>query len=327
MSVLISLMMINTLFGGPIENPPITQIAFGSCNRTDKPQPMWAPILASRPQVWIWTGDIVYGDTENMNIMRAKYDVQKRNPDYQRLLSQCRVIGIWDDHDYGLNNGGREFRQKAGSQQALLDFLDTPPDSPRRLQKGAYASHTFGPAGKQIKVILLDARYHRGSKGRGKILGRAQWRWLENELRDSRASLHLIVSGIQVIPMDHKYEKWANFPAARERLIQIIAKLKTPGVIFLSGDRHFAEISMAPDTAAGYPIYDVTSSGLTHSYLEYEGEPNRYRVGDMFTDLNFGMIEIDWDAKPVSVDLQIRDKANKIRRQKKLALSDLQPDH
>ncbi len=51
----------------------VTRVAFGSCNRSDLPQPLWTPIIETRPDLWIWTGDIVYGDTRDMAVLAGKY--------------------------------------------------------------------------------------------------------------------------------------------------------------------------------------------------------------------------------------------------------------
>src|SRR5688500_15416845 len=145
----------------PLRQNETTSIAFGSCNREDRPQPLWTVIGRQKPDVFVWLGDDVYADTDDMNVMHAKYDRQLANPLYRAVRNQVPIIGTWDDHDYGLNNGGREFRERAASQQAHLDFLGEPAHSPRRQQEGLYASYVYGAPGRQIKVILLDTRYHR----------------------------------------------------------------------------------------------------------------------------------------------------------------------
>lgn len=307
------------------EERPLQRIAFGSCSDEDLAQPLWKPVLATRPDLWVWLGDNIYGDTADVAVMRRKYQLQKSHPDYQMLQASSRIIGTWDDHDYGLNDGGREFAMREQSQQLLLDFLDVPRDSPRRARQGVYASYTYGPAGAQVKVILLDTRYHRDPIGsNGTVLGEEQWRWLERELRDSKAQVHLIGSSIQVIPQDHRFEKWANFPAERERLFRLIGETRAPGVIFVSGDRHIAEISRLDDTAAGYPLWEVTASGLTHTWRDTTAtEVNRHRRGDMLIALNFGLLELDWQRREVRVE--VRDRDNQVRLAESIALSNLQP--
>ncbi|MBB6609899.1 alkaline phosphatase family protein [Pontibacter sp. Tf4] len=300
---------------------PVQTIAFGSCNRQDLPQVIWPAINQHNPDVWVWLGDNIYGDSEDMAVLKQKYDMVLNEPGYQQLKAKASIIGTWDDHDYGLNDGGKEFKMREQSQQLFWDFIGEPAESPRRKQQGVYSAHTYGPAGKQVKVILLDSRYHRDELKRinrvyqvnptGDVLGEAQWQWLENELRNSKAQVHVIGNGIQVLPEEHAFEKWANFPAARQRLLDLIVKTNAPGVILISGDRHIAEISKAIVPGLPYPVYEVTSSGMTHVYSGNNVEPNKYRVGELVNKLNFGMLRFNWGDK-VNVEMQVLGKNNEI---------------
>lgn len=288
----------------------LTTIAFGSCNRQEEPQPLWQDIIDQQPDLWIWLGDNIYADTADIEAMREMYRQQLSHPDYQRLYTQVPVVGTWDDHDYGVNDGGKNFPAKRASREALLDFLRVPSDRPVRQREGAYQSYTFGPAGQQVKIILLDTRYFRdsllnsSSEGRrydpnpeGDILGEEQWSWLEEELRTSPAQINIVGSSIQVIAEDHGFEKWGNFPLARQRLLELIADAEARGVILLSGDRHIGEISRLSLPNMSYPLYDITSSGLTHVY-EKADEENRYRVSNLVASLNYGLIQINWQSPP-----------------------------
>ena len=299
---------------------PLQTIAFGSCNRQDLPQEVWQDVLNTQPKLWIWLGDNIYGDTEDMNAMLSKYNLQKSNELYQKLRATTPIIGIWDDHDYGVNDGDKNYPKKAESKVLMLDFLDVPADAPVRAREGAYQSYTFGPAEQQVKVILLDARYFRdalqkgeGDQSRrylpnldGDMLGEAQWQWLEAELTNSPAQIHLIGSGVQIIPEEHPYEKWANFPTARQRLFDLLVKTKPAGTILLSGDRHIAEISKLEVPGLPYPLYDITSSGMTHAYTGATGEANRHRIGNLVNDKNFGVLHIDWSTPAPTVSVTIR---------------------
>jgi len=149
---------------------PLSRIAFGSCNRHDLKQELWQHISAFQPQLWIWGGDIIYGDdyflltflryATSVESMRQKWRAQRQQPDYARfLMTGVSVIGTIDDHDFGKNDAGTEYVDKKATQQLALDFLDEPADSPRRTQDGVYASYTYGPQGRQVRVILLDNRH------------------------------------------------------------------------------------------------------------------------------------------------------------------------
>ncbi|MGZ5503205.1 MAG: alkaline phosphatase D family protein [Chthoniobacterales bacterium] len=326
-SLIILVVAVTTFAEEITTGPPIERIAFGSCNREYKSQLIWKPILECKPSLWIWLGDIVYGRADNLPDLARRYRTEKDQPGYQTLRAQCKVIGVWDDNDYGVSNGGKNNANKVESQRLLLDFLDEPPESPRRHQAGVFAAYTFGPPGKQVKVILLDGRYFRERPGaNADLLGAEQWQWLEQQLTASNADVHLIGSGIQVIASEHPYDKWADFPKARQRLFDLIAKTKARNVIFLSGDRHLGEISRLNDPRIPYPLYDITSSGMTHHaedrwFYSFSKEPNRLRLGHNFLGLNFGLIEFDWNATPQTATLEIRDVANAIQIEEKITLT------
>jgi alkaline phosphatase D len=293
--------------------PSLDRIAFGSCNREWLPQPLWEPIVAFRPQLWIWLGDNIYGDSRDVEVLRAKWAAQRANPGYLKLRETCPIIGTWDDHDYGQNNAGRDYPLRAESQQLLLDFLDEPSDNPRRRQEGIYAASIYGPPGRRVCVLLLDVRYHRDLPHTdGDILGEVQWAWLERTLAKSDAQIHLIASGGQVLSEEHRHEKWADYPRSRARLLEMLAKLRTPGVILLSGDRHIGEFARIERNGLP-PLCEVTASGMTHIWKDFPGEPNRLRVGEPFTGLHFGTIEIDWNAS--ALRLQLRDEAGQVVRE------------
>ncbi len=317
------------------QEAPIHRIAFGSCASQERPQPIWQAIVATKPDLFIFLGDNIYGDTEDMEVMKAKYAKLAAKPGFQQLKQTCPIMATWDDHDYGVNDGGVDYPQRAASQQVFLDFFEEPADSPRRQRPGVYTAKTFGPEGKRVQVILLDTRSFRSPLKQGRrgyvpnrdpqatMLGEAQWQWLEEQLKKP-AQFRIIGSSIQVVPEDHPYEKWMNLPNERERLFTLIRDTKAEGVIFLSGDRHLAELSLM-DAGVGFPIYDLTSSGLNQAANRWRmQETNRHRVYTMNVGQNFGLLEFDWQTDPI-VKLQIRDQAGDIVFQQKLKRSILQP--
>jgi alkaline phosphatase D len=290
------------------------RMAFGSCNRQDAPQPLWKPIVADRPDLWVWMGDNIYGDSPVMDTLRAKYIRQNAVVDYQLMKASTPIIGVWDDHDYGINDGGKHFAQKKDSRDLMFDFLDVPANSPDRQREGGYSAHTYGEGEQQVKVILLDARYFRDSLVRvdrvyqinstGQILGDTQWKWLENELKTSTARVNFIVSGIQFLPTEHAYEKWANFPQEREKLLEVIASSGVQNPILMSGDRHIAEIMKLVDSRFPKGLYEVTASGLTHTWSGIAEEKNSFRVSDLIAQLNYGLATFDWKNDTVLVEIK-----------------------
>lgn len=295
-------------------NNTLQTIAIGSCNRQELPQHIWNNIARHQPDLWVWLGDNIYGDTDDMKVMKAKYEQQKSGEEYTAFREQTQIIGIWDDHDFGKNDGGKEYDFRMPSRDLMFDFLEVPNYSPAWQREGGYQSYTFGQAGKKVKIILLDARYFRDGLNRvkgmyqknwsGSMLGEEQWNWLENELTNSDADIHLISSGIQFIATEHRFEKWGNFPKERQRMLDLLVITQPNNAIFLSGDRHISEVAALH--VPGYGMtYDFTSSGMTHSYTA-STEYNSYRLGELITQKSYGLINIDWSGEKPEVSFTIR---------------------
>jgi alkaline phosphatase D len=337
--------MIGGLLAAPgCAAPPekVSKIAFGSCLRHDQPQPVWEAVVRSEPDLFIFLGDNVYADTEDMDEMRAAYRELAANDGFQRLQAACPIVATWDDHDYGANDAGADYAMKEEAEQVFLEFWGVPPQADQRQHEGVYGAYVFGPAGQRVQVILLDTRYFRselpraersddvdGRPGRydpvldpdATLLGEKQWQWLEQQFREP-ADLRLICSSIQIIPDGHRWEKWGNFPLERERLFKLIDRYETAGVVFLSGDRHSAEISVY-DPGVGYGLPEVTSSALNQS-VPWHNEHNEHRLGSKYTNPNFGLITIDWDAEEPLVLLEVRNEQGDPVLRHRVRLKDLQ---
>jgi alkaline phosphatase D len=272
------------------------RIGFGSCHNALEPLDIWKPINSLAPNVWIWGGDIIYADTENTETHKRLYKELNRVTGYKELKQKSNVIGTWDDHDYGSNDAGAEYKAKKESQIALLDFLSEPLNSLRRQQEGVYTKSSYSFKGHPITVLLLDVRYHRQSPGiTNDILGSEQWSWLEDAIKHDKSELLLVVSGSQVIPKDHSYEKWNDYPQARTRLLNLLYKANAQFKVILSGDRHHAEISKISEAASNKTtntIYELTASGMTHAREYRKAEFNPYRVGGLYAQRNFGLLEV-----------------------------------
>lgn len=302
-------------------------IAFGSCAYDSEPQPIWLDIAAKQPDLFLFIGDNQYADVqfdEQGNRIRGPvtdpsrfkqaYDAVSAKPEFAAFRANTPFMGTWDDHDYGANDAGKEFPLKAESQQAFLDFFGFAKDDPIRQQAGIYHSKVIEDDGRKVQIIMLDTRYHRDSlnkrpgprpEGFGSymptadktktLLGDAQWTWLSKQLVVP-ADVRIIVSSIQVVAYEHRWETWGNMPHERDLLYTLIEQAEAENVFFLSGDRHLMEISK--DTGqkgdkVPYPMWDFTASGMTQAYREVN-EANSFRVGKVVRDTHYGLVEIDW---------------------------------
>lgn len=300
-------------------------IVFASCSDQDREQPLWRPILENKPDLFIWGGDNIYADTDDMEKMKSDYNKVHANPDYNNLIKNTTVIGTWDDHDYGKNDAGVEWEKKDEAQQLFLNFLEFPETDPLRTQQGVYYSRKYNTEKGNIKIILLDTRYFRDSlkvstiEGRrydpwnenegGTILGETQWQWLGEELTDDSADFTIIVSSIQFLADEHGWEKWGNHPSEVRRMLTTLQNAKAKNIMILSGDRHLAEFSAVTVEGLPYKLIDFTTSGLTHTYPDSPDAPNRYRIGEVEKDLNFGVLRFDFKNKKVLMEIRGRENA------------------
>ena len=315
----------------------VSRIAFGSCYKPEKSTSLWGKVAEYDPQVWLWLGDNVYVDFINGEYVKANLDPKAFEQGYERLaksegvatlknLPSVQVMATWDDHDYGLNDAGRNWERKEEARKAFVKFWGGEDRA-----DGVYSSRDFGPEGKRVRVILLDTRFNRDDPGpKGDILGPAQWKWLETEVLKPGADVLVIGSSIQVVAQNHPFEKWGNFPASRERLYLLLGRSAAGQKILLSGDRHFGEILRAP-IQGKRPVFEITTSGLTEGYdprwgtawasqkslspLRFKGIPDPNRVMDPFYGRNYGTIEISWDVQPPRITAKIRREDGTMARQ------------
>ena len=330
----------------------LKRIAFGSCAEVDKPQPVWDPVLARHNDLFIFLGDNIYGDTRDMSVLSAKYAKFAAIPGVSRLRATTPVVAIWDDHDYGENDAGGDYPMKEQSRQVFLDFWQEPADSPRRNRNGVYASYVFGPPGQRVQVILPDLRFNRTAltprelgdvdyktwaKARmqsgqplpgpyvrnpdlkATMLGERQWQWLERQL-EVPAEVRLFGSSVQVLADSTGWEAWANFPRDEQRLIDLIRRKRANGLVFLSGDIHYAELSRL-DVNVPYTLWDLTSSGLTEEW--HVPTPNANRASEVVADANFGFVDIDWQGAATRLTLGIVDATGRTRMTRNIELASL----
>lgn len=289
----------------------VFRLSFGSCNNHLEPNALWDDIYNAKPQVFVWGGDIIYADTDQVDKIESFYSELAQLPAYAKLASEVPISGTWDDHDYGLNDGGATFEIKDESKEALLRFLKIPEDHPVRSHPGVYHKQRISFGLHSLAILNLDTRYFRSALtegegdmryqpsiyGEGTMLGEAQWIWLSNEIQNSEDDFIVINSSIQVLSAEHGFEKWNNLPHERDRLLEIIESSPIP-IVILSGDRHISEFSLLnPDAKRSFPLLDFTSSGLTHSYNGFSGEPNTYRVKEVVSTTSFGILDFDFDSK------------------------------
>ncbi|MBM3159438.1 MAG: alkaline phosphatase family protein [Bacteroidetes bacterium] len=323
--------------------PPVTTIGIGSCANQDIAQPLLGIAASYKPDYFIFLGDNIYGDTDNMDTLRAKYKRWGAQLSFLELKKATRLFATWDDHDFGRNDAGRHYPSKKESKEIFLSFFEESDTSSRRKHDGIYHVEYLKEKGRTIQLILLDNRTFRDDvrlfdstaptprpyyfykldysihqNADSTLLGEEQWKWLE-EILKVPADIRLVCSGTQFSIEYNGYEAWANYPNEQQRFIDLIKRTRANGVLFLTGDVHYGELSKlnVPDL---YPLYDLTSSGITSTWSF--ATPNSNRIEGPIMDNNIGLITIRWEKDPV-IEMQLMDAANNSRMQYQFRLSEI----
>lgn len=323
-----------------LSSTTLSRISFGSCADQTQPQPVWDAVLADAPGLHLFGGDNVYASDQpwQASELRDSYATLAAIPGLARLRARVPHLAIWDDHDYGLNDGGADFPHRAASKAEFLRFWRVAADDERQGRDGIYHARRFGPPGRRVQVLMLDTRWFRSpwqptdqrdAPGKQRyvpsadtsrtMLGEAQWQWLAARLAEP-ADVRLIMSGVQVIAEGHGYEHWGLFPHEQQRLLDTIARTSAKGVVLLSGDRHVGAVYRRT-RGAPYPITEITSSGLTHAWAKAE-ESNPNRLGDLVRVNHYALVDIDWATR--TLGLVHKDVNGQVLQRHGLRLDDLQ---
>ena len=303
-----------------IKNPNFYSIGFGSCLTQERSMPIFKTIKSERYDLFLMLGDNVYGDSEREDLLELRQAYDKQRENFDRLNFNFPIEAIWDDHDYGLNDAGKEYAYKQDAEQLFLDFWNISENDIRRSRPGLYFEWIENIDGIKVQMLFLDTRYfrdallptdERGAPGKERylpqtdssttMLGDAQWNWLEEKMT-KQVDHRIIVSSIQFLAMGHGWEAWKTLPHERQRLIDLINQSSSNEVLFISGDRHRAGVYQLT-TDLGKNIFEMTSSSLNLSFANDE-EAGPLRIGPTFVDENYGEILLNKLTNEIIVKLK-----------------------
>ncbi len=287
-------------------------LAFGSCVHMGRQpeQPIFDVVADARPDVFVFLGDNSYYDREDAKDparMWARVREQRQNPSLRRLIASTPILAQWDDHDYGPNDSDRTYELKHVARDVFAGYFPNP--SFGEEGQGIYTRASLGP----VDLFLLDDRTFRDPNRQPNspdktILGARQRAWLIEGLAASRAPIKVVATAGQFLARYHAFESWQLARDEREAILDAIRDRQVGGVLFVSGDRHLAEVVRWPAERVGYELWDVTSSPLANS---------SFRAGDKVTNPdrvfiygdgnNYGWLEVDAAARKVR--LELRDQA------------------
>ena len=243
--------------------PTAFRLAITSCMKIGRPQGSWNILLEEQPDLHLTVGDTHYADTTNPTVQLEHHLTYRREKEFAKVLQQVPTYAIWDDHDFGPNDSdgtakGKEF-SLAGWKQAWPNPPSGTSDTP-----GAFFKFSRG----DVDFFVVDGRYHRSPSrslddDKKRMLGDAQFAWLLEGLKNSKAKFKIIASGSV---LDHsKSDGWRIFTFSRHRLFDAIKKEKISGVMYIGGDIHKSLVWQHHESdRVGYPMIEIISSGVTN---------------------------------------------------------------
>jgi len=242
------------------------RVAFGSCARVQAStrQPIWTAVAAAEPDLFFWTGDNIYGDALDMDILAEEYRRQRDLLELQPVLNNVTHLATWDDHDFALNNHDRTNPVKDGALEIFRRYWANPAYGTQETP-GVFFKHSY----EGVDFFFLDVRYYRDptqdpASPDKTMLGRAQYDWLVAELAASKAPFKVLVSGSGFTAgKGPRGDAWSAFLDERNRLFTTIFDRGIDGVLLMSGDTHCAELNRIEfPHPKGYALTEVVSSPL-----------------------------------------------------------------
>ena len=256
---------------------------------------IWDVLSAKNPEYLLMIGDNVYADQASASSYQAtdpeiiwnRYvDSRLRLPFYfqQKLIP---VHALWDDHDYGQNNGNQTYKHKEASFEIFNSFFaqDLSNDD---WTKGLGVGGLLNLG--DFNLYFLDGRSFRSPDKAGSHLGLDQSAWFYSKLREEKTP-SLVVKGDQFFGGHHRYESFeGSHPENFQQFVTELKQIPTP-FVFVSGDRHLSEIMQFPRSLFGRPSFEITSSPLHSVTFGHQEEPNPWRVVGEKDRVNFTIID------------------------------------
>ncbi len=277
------------------------RIGVASCmdDRIESSTEMWSSYLNKFLDVNFFIGDNVYADrlddgskkTADENQLWLRYAQTWDRLYFYHSSVLSPTYYLWDDHDYGKNDGGADYQNKEVSLSVFKAF------HPNEELGGTYKK-TVG-AGSVFnafdqKFIFIDARFFR-KNGEGEHWGEKQKKLVFDELKRSKASVNWLIQGDQFFGAYHPFESFEKDNS--EEFKRVLRSLKKIGkkVVFVSGDRHLTEVMKIEKKLLGYETFEITSSGIHAKVFpgSFVRSPNpRGEIGKSGV-YNFSVLEIE----------------------------------
>ncbi|MDX9730455.1 MAG: alkaline phosphatase D family protein [Bdellovibrionales bacterium] len=299
--------------------PRAARIAAGSCMSDyflEKSADIWKSVIDAKPDLMLLLGDNSYADVVDgkyvgpagESVLWGRYAETFEALEYFRARHLIPTLAIWDDHDFGVQDGGVDHPYKDEAKRVFLSYFPQSPASTTgadipELQAGPGTSSRFDAFG--YRFLLLDNRYFRTAKDAKpeSHFGSEQEKWIIRNLKQTHNPAWLI-AGDQWFGAYHRFESYeGTHPASFKRFM---GELKKTGrtMLFMSGDRHLSEVMKIEKDILGYETYEFTSSAI-HARMYpsfWERHPNKRHVMGVDLKQNFKIFDLSAARNPLKIE-------------------------
>ncbi len=264
---------------------------------------VWQALTTQQPDYIFIIGDSVYADMVSQietdpadpKQLWTRFAQTRNKLQIYKEKRLIPILAIWDDHDFGINNGDRHYKYVLESQENFLNFF-AQSSQLECVEKGPGVSMKFSAFGKNF--YFLDGRSFRSNKTDTDetMFGEAQNLWLFRHLNSDHKPSWLI-NGSQWFGGYLEKESFEyTMPLSFKKFLDRLRDCRTP-VQFVSGDVHFSEIMEIEPEILNYPTIEITSSSI-HS-LTFPGwhytKRNPRRV-EATSSHNFNIVHFQGEA-------------------------------
>ena len=267
----------------PKRTNQVLNVGFISCVN-DTTDELWTEMGNHNLDLLCLAGDTPYVDTGDLTLIREKHRHFLQRPTLSPLLKNISTVGIWDDHDFGLNNGNgvNTASRKANTRRGFVEYRAH--DKYGNNNEGVYHKTDLGA----MEIFLLDPRWFSQTAGspvaptQSTCFGSVQWQWILDSIRNSKAPFKVLLQGqIWQDKKNSETDDMFTYYTERDALLDIIRDEKIPGVVLFGGDIHVARYLMHPQRV-GYDLHDfvmspghksvISSLNVYHPSLEWSHE-------------------------------------------------------
>ena len=306
----------------PINQPARTVLAMGSCASSTKFFDVWTQIAAHNIDALMLLGDTPYIDNRELSVNRARHREFLSIPTLTKMGASTPVWGTWDDHDFGGNDTDGKISNKEVIRQVFAEY---------RAQKqfgdgehGVYTKFRRGP----VEVFMIDPRYFSQTEpspiapDKPTCLGKTQWEWLRDGLKQSTAPFKLLATGmIWDDKKNGEKDDWQTYAHEREAIFDFIGENKIGGVVLIGGDIHVSRHLKYPmQERIGYDLHQFIISPLHDRVIPSLNVPHPHlQWGETLKNM-FLTVTADTTGERPTLDANWIDRTGKLHRHVRIEL-------